>query len=296
MRGKGASRPFAGVKDPRSLRNIGWIPQWPGQTRMATQSLVQRAGMRPLATSISLWLAFFALFAALPQIDLLASRQFVDAACLNGGDCHPFPTSQSGLLVVLREWLRSAPLHACWFAFLLLIWEHWEANRYTESWQTALERPRIRLQWAIVLTALLGPTFLVEDVLKPVFGRPRPGTVEAFGGFQAFAPVGSLTDACTRNCSFVSGEAAGIALIPLFVLLIPKQRRRASLILASSCVVATCLLRVAFGRHFISDVVLGVITTFAVFFAIRAVIEGIVLVRNWAKCQHALAEACALTR
>ena len=61
---------------------------------------------------------------------------------------------------------------------------------------------------------------------------------------------------CARNCAFVSGEGAGaVALAIAAAALAPRSRSlRAGL---AGVATTACALRVATGRHFLSDVVFG---------------------------------------
>lgn len=130
--------------------------------------------------------------------------------------------------------------------------------------------------WLFLLSAwLLGPGLIANALFKEHWGRARPDSVAEFGGGLRFTPPLSISDACASNCSFVSGEAAAAAMLALLVGLVaaPHLGRRqrigliATLALAAS---AVGLLRVAMGRHFLSD------TLFAALFMgmVVAVLHG----------------------
>ncbi|RMF98757.1 MAG: phosphatase PAP2 family protein, partial [Planctomycetota bacterium] len=118
-------------------------------------------------------------------------------------------------------------------------------------------RKRVRCWLYLILVVAVGPGLLVNEVLKPGFGRPRPAQLEQFGGDHAFAPV--LSPTREPGCfSFPSGHAAmGFAMIaPWFVL----RRRRSGLArcffwggLVWGCIVG--ITRIAQGGHFAGDVV-----------------------------------------
>ena len=95
---------------------------------------------------------------------------------------------------------------------------------------------------------------LVNGVLKTHSGRARPADVAAFGGEAAFTPPLRMADECARNCAFVSGEGAGAVALAIGVgaLAPPSRGLRAGLAAMAALV---CALRVATGRHFLSDVV-----------------------------------------
>ncbi|MGB3315217.1 MAG: phosphatase PAP2 family protein [Albidovulum sp.] len=115
----------------------------------------------------------------------------------------------------------------------------------------------------VFLLYLLGPILLVNAVLKNHWGRARPGSIAEFGGTREFTPPWLPADECARNCSFVSGEgSAAVALAITFLILAPLARRFLPRVLlaiyaaaAIAFPVAGLVLRVATGRHFLSDTI-----------------------------------------
>ncbi len=134
---------------------------------------------------------------------------------------------------------------------------------------STLVRGRARIPprlWAFpVLLYALGPGLLVDGVLKRHWGRARPAEVVEFGGTARFTPPFEMAHECARNCSFVSGEAAAAAALAISVgvlvwpHLAPSSRRPVAVGLVLLAVLGGGL-RVAAGRHFLSDVI------FAAFF------------------------------
>jgi lipid A 4'-phosphatase len=60
----------------------------------------------------------------------------------------------------------------------------------------------------LVGSFLLGPGLTSNLLLKEIWGRPRPNHVQQFAGTAQFQPWWRPSEACARNCSFVSGEAS----------------------------------------------------------------------------------------
>ena len=137
------------------------------------------------------------------------------------------------------------------------------------KWQNV----RVRFE-AVALAALaVGPGIIVNVILKDHWGRPRPYSTDLFGGRLPFVPAGQISTYCHSNCSFVSGEASGIFwLLCLVPLLPPALRLRMSLVLAAIAIF-TSGLRVAFGGHYLSDVVLGGLLTLIVFACLAVLSE-----------------------
>ncbi|KQU69859.1 hypothetical protein ASC75_06845 [Aminobacter sp. DSM 101952] len=77
--------------------------------------------------------------------------------------------------------------------------------------------------------------------------------------------VQCCVSACQQNCSFVSGEASAIACLACLLPLCSQQARGMLILPIGLIIVTASMLRVAFGRHFFSDVVLGALLTLVVF-------------------------------
>lgn len=202
---------------------------------------------RRLAIAAALTAAFaaaVALFTLLPEADLAVARLFHDAQ--TGAWVGAAPWAE-----VLREvFWKATELSVAAFALLLAVTLARRGRAATPA----------RL-WAFALGAmLLGPGLLVNAFLKEVWERPRPRMVAEFGGDGAFAPFWQIAGDCTRNCSFVSGEAAGTATLALVIWLIAGRRlsgwrRGAAAVGLAGATLAVGLQRIASGGHFLSDVV-----------------------------------------
>lgn len=121
--------------------------------------------------------------------------------------------------------------------------------------------------WTFVaLLYLLGPGVMVNGILKEYWGRARPAEVEAFGGPLTFTPPFQISDQCASNCSFVSGEASGATAMAVGLVVLARwvPGRGAQQVLAVGAVVIAAVaivLRVAAGRHFLSDSIFSVLFT-----------------------------------
>jgi lipid A 4'-phosphatase len=109
----------------------------------------------------------------------------------------------------------------------------------------------------LLLTMLIGPGLLANLILKDHSHRPRPVQIEEFGGSMEFRPWYRFDGNCQNNCSFVSGEAA-----EAFWMLAPASFLAPPLLaygIAAAAIFGTAVgvLRMAYGGHFFSDVVLA---------------------------------------
>jgi len=108
----------------------------------------------------------------------------------------------------------------------------------------------------LALALSLGPGLIVNGVLKPQWGRPRPSQVAAFGGDREYLPVW-VRGPDTNGKSFPCGHASIGFFLMLPAFLVYRRRPRLAraffgLGLAYGGVLG--LTRVVQGRHFPSDV------------------------------------------
>ena len=193
-----------------------------------------------LATMAILLLS--ALFLVLPELDIWVSQLFfspVDGFWLKA---HYIPLRLRKLGLFLP---RAAILLLLGFALARLFWP---------SLKKLFPLPIVLFLGA---SALLGPGLLVNGLLKANWGRARPIQTDLFGGDWPYSEVWVVADHCQSNCSFVSGEASmGFWMLGL-VLLLPFGWRKASVWLLATLCVLISLNRVAFGGHFLSDILLS---------------------------------------
>jgi membrane-associated phospholipid phosphatase len=106
----------------------------------------------------------------------------------------------------------------------------------------------------LALSLALGPGLLVNLVLKEQSHRPRPVQTHELGGKWEFRPWYRFDGQCERNCSFVSGEGASAFWTVAPALLTPPPIRPFAIAAALTFGAATSGLRMAFGGHYLSDV------------------------------------------
>lgn len=203
-----------------------------------------------------LTLAACAIFAAFPRLDLAVSAWFYRPG-------EGFWLAGNGLVEAARNGVWNLSIAVFALSIVALGF-------------AAARRPLLgidaRAAGFVVLLYLLGPVLLVNGVLKAHWGRARPVDVAEFGGAARFTPFWLPTDQCQSNCSFVSGEGSAAAALALVLLVFAPHARRllsrrgfAVYALAGVAAPATGLaLRLATGRHFLSDTVFAVLLVLAV--------------------------------
>ncbi len=187
-----------------------------------------------------------ALFALAPGLDLWVSDLFFRPG-------RGFWLSASPGLEGLRNLFRISgdAVGVLGAVLLVLAWALGPARR------TA---PQVSGYWLAVMA--LGPGILVNLMFKPLWGRARPADISVFGGQHGFTPIYELSQQCAANCSFVSGEAAqatalAILLGTLFWHRTPPGWRPALIAVLAAGAMLGSGLRVATGRHFLSDITFG---------------------------------------
>ena len=122
------------------------------------------------------------------------------------------------------------------------------------------ERPSLippRASLFLLSTLALGPGLLVNLILKDHWGRPRPMMVDVFGGDAPYVEVWRITDYCAPNCSFVAGEGSSAIWLTGLALVVPPRWRLTTALVTGVYALLLSLNRIAFGGHFLSDVLLS---------------------------------------
>ena len=196
-----------------------------------------------------------------PQIDLGLAHRIHEA---QGGG---FGARREGSLIFLRDIGIRLPIGV--FAMACLIWLIGLLRR--EERQTLSNRHMLFLAASFAL----GPGLLVNGVLKDLSHRPRPAQLVEFGGQDAFRPWYAFDGACKSNCSFASGEVAGAAWLLAPASLAPPPWRGIAIAAAGAVTIAVAGLRMAFGGHFLSDVIAAILVTLASIFVVHFLVRRI---------------------
>lgn len=216
------------------MADVG-LQGWIGRPRVRWLS-------RPEGAAAAAVLGFSILFLAAPQIDVWASALFWSPA--------GFELSQWPVLKALRK-------SSSWVLGLVLLGVivTLASHAVRRDWAALGSAQRC---WFLLVGLMAGPGLVVNTALKDNWGRPRPNAVDIFGGEAPYVPVWEISDWCDRNCSFVSGEASSAAwLVAAAIVLAPLRWRMGVIWSAVVYAVALSLNRLAFGGHFLSDIVLS---------------------------------------
>ncbi len=210
------------------------------------------SGMAVLALVVA-WFALLTTFYLRPSLDIdFSSMFFSGPLCRNavaGHACGYFPLRRLQLVEQIRETLYFLPYAAA--ALIVAVVAIGVVSREVRK-----RLPMGRMIVALV-SLCLGPGVIVNGLLKTYSGRPRPIQTNLFGGPLDFTAAGTFVGECTRNCSFVSGEASGAGWLLCLLFLLPAKVRvwAGPPLIAASLAMAG--LRVAVGSHYASDALLG---------------------------------------
>jgi membrane-associated phospholipid phosphatase len=210
---------------------------------------------RALIVYVALTALMLVVFALWPGLDPTVAHLFYDRGGFIGHD---------GLDRFGRDFFRVTP-----FVVLTFYAGLWLAKRRGVAVRWA---PSGRAVIFLIATIAIGPGLIINLGLKDHWHRPRPVQTQEFGGPSEFRPWYDESGACKKNCSFVSGEAAtGFWMVaPASVL--PEPWRPPAIVAAFAFGLGASLLRMAFGGHYLSDVLLGGLITLIVIEIARMVI------------------------
>lgn len=198
---------------------------------------------RPLLLAVGVTAALSAVFWLLPGIDRAVARLFYVPG-------QGFPAAGIALLRDFRGFASNVSLALP----LLLVLSLGLKLAWPSKPSLCPPRP------ALFMLALFlgGPVVLVNGLLKPFWGRPRPVNVAEFGGPWPFQEAWVIGAQGLANHSFASGEAAATACLLPLVLFLPRPWRWQVGALLAGFVALVGLNRMAFGAHFLSDVVISI--------------------------------------
>jgi lipid A 4'-phosphatase len=187
------------------------------------------------------------LFRLVPVIDIETSRLFY-------ADGHGFPATSIPILKFLRTlglWSMDGAMAGVAVLTLLrcTLPERFQPARFY------LIPPSLLI--FLTTSAAIGPGLVTNVILKDHWGRARPILSNVFGGPQTFSLPWTMSDACHSNCSFVSGEGSGVFWLIAFVFVVPAIWRVPLFRFLRIWIVTISLNRIAFGGHYLSDVLIG---------------------------------------
>jgi len=206
-----------------------------------------RASRRALTLILAAGVVTALVFGLYPQFDLAISALFYDPLR------HVWPATNNRLLGLHRDF--SAYLAAILVIIAIVLGVIGVVRRGASGLTLR------RSAWFLIGSCLLGPGLIVNTLLKPEWGRPRPADVIDFSGRLAFVPWWNPFGACDSNCSFVSGETSLAFWILAWALVVPQRYRAATAVAALLNCVVLGAGRIAMGGHFMSDVLFGAIVT-----------------------------------
>ena len=122
---------------------------------------------------------------------------------------------------------------------------------------------KIREFFFIFISLFFNLILVVNLLLKDMWGRARPNDIINFGGEDNFTAWFEFSDACSKNCSFVSGDSSvGFSIIIFYFL----SKKIIFFWLSLFFGFSLGLVRILEGGHFISDIIISNFIIFSLTF------------------------------
>jgi len=174
-----------------------------------------------------------------PSLDLYFSGLFYY------GNSQFYLQSYDFLSKVFREVLL--PLILIYILILPIIGQFIKIDRIYLNYKFSVKE--IFLIWS---TQIFSMIIFINLILKNLWGRARPGDVQQLGGKETFTSWFEYSNACSTNCSFVSGDASvGFSIIILYF--ITKKVIFINLSIIFGLLLG--IIRIVAGGHFLSDII-----------------------------------------
>ena len=193
--------------------------------------------LRRSRTILGAFLVFSLLITAFPTIDLHVSRLFFHGRAFRHDAWQKLVHDGLGYLL----WIS--------LSAVLAIYAH---NRLLQRNLCSIDGKRVLY---LLFVLIVGAGLIVNTGFKDNFGRARPRDIVEFGGTKQFTPAYVVSQECSTNCSFSSGDAAG-GFFSL-ALALALTRRRSIFVAAVAVGVVVSVARIASGAHFFSDTVVS---------------------------------------
>jgi lipid A 4'-phosphatase len=207
----------------------------------------------PIVSALGLTAVVSAFFVLLPGIDIAVSGMFSRA--------DDFRDARDPALQTLRLVGMTATRIASFGLIAVLVLKFVAPARVA-----ALPT---RVVFFLAASMALGPGIVVNLILKEFWGRVRPVDTDLFGGRFGFRPAWMWGGECESNCSFVSGEASASFWLVALVFVVPVAWRLPTLVATLLWAGIMSANRVAFGGHYLSDVLIAWCLTLVVILAMR---------------------------
>ncbi|WP_315836630.1 phosphatase PAP2 family protein [Bradyrhizobium prioriisuperbiae] len=211
-----------------------------------------------LFVALALSLAFLVVFGLHPELDLKIAAWFYDPVTKT------FPLKSNLFAIIVRD---------------VVMWVAWAfavpsiiavAVKFARPLKPLIMPGRTVV--FLLITIVLSAGILSNLVFKGHWGRPRPVMVAEFNGPWEFKSWYDPSGACPKNCSFFSGEGATAFWTYAPAALAPPAWRPLAYVGATLFGLATGGLRMAFGGHFLTDVLVSGLVPFFVIWLAYALI------------------------
>lgn len=201
-----------------------------------------------LAVGVAVGLAF----GLWPQLDLAVTAQVYNAAARVWP--YAYTPALQGIRDINDALVRGVAVAAGVVLILRLALPRFSRERLPAGLS-------LRAALFVLTTLAVAPGLIINGILKPHGGRPRPIEVTQFGGTLDFVPWWSPFGRCDGNCSFASGEVSSAMWLLCLAVLLPPRWRPLGAVAVLAWVATVGGVRIAMGGHFVSDVLMSAVLT-----------------------------------
>lgn len=209
------------------------------RTNGASSDCSYSAALNLLGGSLLVGIFAAVFFAEYPQIDMVIARKFHTTG-------NHFVGSDASGFEVLRQ---------AFMAFFFLICAVITLGVYLSGIRGTWSGLNVRKWSYLAICILVGPLAIANLGFKDHWGRARPRDVIEFGGQNTYSSPLLPARECTKNCSFVCGEAASIFAISFAAVILFPAQVSLLMVVGISLGSFAGLIRMIQGAHFLSDVV-----------------------------------------
>lgn len=212
----------------------------------------RRLPWRALAAILGVGVVVGLAFGLWPTLDLAVTAQVYDAAARVWP--YAYTPALQGIRDVNDALVRGVAAAAGVVLILRLAVPHFSRERLPAGLS-------LRAALFVLATLAVAPGLIINGILKPHGGRPRPIEVTQFGGTLDFVPWWSPHGGCDGNCSFASGEMSSAMWLLAVAVLLPPRWRLLGLVVVLLWAATVGGVRIAMGGHFASDVLMSAVLT-----------------------------------
>lgn len=208
---------------------------------------------------LTIILLYSSIFIAFPEIDIASTKLLLD----HSSYCNDFNRKTVDLIAYLATFITLA------YGALALIGYSYQKKNQINILSKNYKKYKQNFIFLFFNSAIIAG--LAVELIKNIFYRPRPHTIDDFGGNNIYIEIWQTADTCVTNCSFPSGDAAaGFLMFPIIFVLTKNLKLSFIVGIVAGLILSYC--RMTLSKHFLSDVLFSFILVYYFAFISHALI------------------------